>query len=141
MASEAKRVLIVDDHSEGRDALRMVLEFTGYVVRDAGNGTQALDVALSWHPDAICLDLRLPDMSGYEVATKLCAAFGDKRPQLIAITGLTTDAHRERAAEVGFDGYILKPFEIDLLLELISSDRRRPVGEPLSRPIRRGAWQ
>lgn len=80
-------------------------------------------------------------MSGYEVATKLCAAFGDKRPQLIAITGLTTDAHRERAAEVGFDGYILKPFEIDLLLELISSDRRRPVGEPLSRPIRRGAWQ
>jgi CheY-like chemotaxis protein len=135
MAPDTKRVLIVDDHDDGREALRLVLEFSGYRVRDTADPTAAIQIVRSWHPHVVALDLMLPTVTGYAIATQIIAEFGEQRPQLIAITGLASDAHRQKAEEVGFDGFVLKPYEIDALLQLISEGCRRAPAEALTHAL------
>lgn len=81
----------------------------------------------------------MPNLTGYDIAARIVTAFGYKRPLLIAITGLTSDVHRLKAAEAGFDAYIMKPHEFDVLLEVIEDHHHRTAGEPLARLPRREA--
>jgi CheY-like chemotaxis protein len=137
MPADSTRILVVDDHDDGREALRLVLEFAGYTVRDTRDAKRALFMALSWQPDVVCLDLLMPNLSGYDIAARIVAAFGEKRPLLIAVTGLATDAHRVKAAEAGFDFFVVKPYHLDLLLDLIAENHHREADEVLVRlPLR-----
>jgi DNA-binding response OmpR family regulator len=129
MEATGKRILLVDDYEDARAALRMLLEFSGYEVRDVADGDRVLEITREWRPHAICLDLMLPKQNGFDLAAEIVAAFGDDRPLLIAVTGLTADIHREKAAEVGFDGYAVKPYDLDMLLDLLARKRPRRLGE------------
>lgn len=119
-APEARTVLIVDDHDDLRDAMRTLLESWGHTVRAASNGRQALALALSWRPDIVCLDLGLPVMSGYDVATRIIAACGAQRPTLIALSGFSRAVDRQKASHAGFDAFIAKPDQLDLLRDLLA---------------------
>ena len=128
---DGKRILIVDDYEDARVALRMLLEFSGFVVRDLADGRAVADIVREWQPDAVCLDLMLPEPSGFEIAADILATFGDARPLLVAVTGLTAEVHREKAAECGFDAYVVKPYDVEMLLQLLGrASRRREDASP-----------
>ncbi len=69
----AARVLVVDDHDDARELLALIIGAQGYVVATAANGREAIDAAAHTRPDAIIMDLFMPDMDGYEAARRLKA--------------------------------------------------------------------
>lgn len=103
--SNGKRVLVVDDNDSAAWGIGRLLELKGYTLEYAYDGAQALDIANSFKPDVIFLDIGLPDQDGHEVATALRArGYAGK---LIALTGYSIAETKERGS--GFDDYLLKP--------------------------------
>ncbi len=100
-------VLIVDDNRAGTEALARLLSFRGHKTALAFSGQEGLDKAMESQPDAILLDIGLPDTSGYEVAKRLRA--GGCRSFIIALTGYGQDEDRRKAIEAGCDGHLTKP--------------------------------
>ena len=100
------RVLIVDDERPARVALRLLLEqVEGFeLVGEAGSGRTAVAAVLKFDPDLLLLDIRMPDMSGFEVLKAIPAA---RRPRVIFVTAY--DRHALRAFEVHALDYLLKP--------------------------------
>lgn len=102
-------LLIVEDSQDSREALRAVLEQLGAKVLLAGDGRQALQVVAEAAPDLVLCDLRMPVMDGFEFVRELHR--GPASPPVVAISGLASDADRERTREAGFDAHIKKPFD------------------------------
>ncbi len=100
-------VLVVDDNDAAAAGIGRLLELRGCHVRYAYDGAQAIRETMNHTPDAVLLDVGLPDQDGYEVAQTLRARGYSGR--LIALTGFSTDEARERGKEVGFDHYLVKP--------------------------------
>ncbi len=100
-------ILIVDDHTAFRTAVRAVLEADGYkVVGEAGDGRAGLSAALSLKPDVVLLDVRLPDMDGFAVALHL-AAIGEG-PAVIVTSSSEDPLYPARAARSGARGFVAK---------------------------------
>ena len=105
------RILIVDDHAVVRKGLAMVLRLEpGFeVVGEAGNGTDALILAQTLHPDVILLDRMMPDMDGGAVARAVKASLPETR--ILILTGTEVDAEVIEIISAGVDGYVLKEIE------------------------------
>jgi CheY-like chemotaxis protein len=122
-ARAPRRVLVVEDSSDAREALRAMLEVSGHEVRCTEDAPRALDVVRTWWPDVALVDIGLPGMSGYELAENLRrTAFGDDLV-LVAVTGFGQPDDRRRALESGFDAHVVKPVTPSTLLELIAAGR------------------
>ncbi|RIK77621.1 MAG: hypothetical protein DCC67_12430 [Planctomycetota bacterium] len=117
------RVLVVDDHHDGATSLALMLRMLGYDSRAAYSGREALDVAVSFRPDAVFLDLAIPDVNGYEVAKTLRQS--SLAMVLIALTGMSREADRTRAQESGFDDFLIKPASLDELKAVLARVPRR----------------
>ncbi len=111
-----QRVLLVDDHDDARELLSELCEVLGHHVASAATGHEALELAATFLPTVAIVDLRLPDIDGFEVAQKLRARSGC--PRLIALSGSIET--RSRALEHGFDDYVIKPIDAKRLQMLIS---------------------
>jgi CheY-like chemotaxis protein len=96
-----------------------MLELWGYRVEAVEDGLLGVQRALAWRPEAVIVDIGLPDIDGYEVARRLRAALGD-RPLLIALTAYGQPQDRERALKAGFDFHLVKPVDLDTLQELLN---------------------
>jgi CheY-like chemotaxis protein len=104
------RVLIVDDDAASVQTLVKVLHACGQrEVRVATSAAQALSIAVDFRPVMIFLDVELPDMGGYDLATLLHQHSCLQRIRLIALTGDGDHPARERARACGFERYIVKP--------------------------------
>ena len=103
------RVLVVEDHEDSREMLKTLLEAEGHEVREATDGLGAVEVALTWRPDCVLLDVGLPVIDGYEAARRIRDGGGTMR--LVALTGYgqAEDVARSRAA--GFDEHLVKPVD------------------------------
>jgi CheY-like chemotaxis protein len=112
-------ILVVDDNVDEATSLSLVLRMHGYATKTVYNGPAALEAARIYQPDVVLLDIGLPGMDGYEVARQLPEAVRT-RPLLIAVTGYSQDENRRRAAEVGFDRYLLKPVDLQQLHQLLA---------------------
>jgi PAS domain S-box-containing protein len=104
------RVLIVDDNVDAAESLALLLQSDGHTVSVAHNGVDAVSRAESWRPDIAVLDVGLPGMSGYEVASVLRQR-GDACPELIAVTGYGQAADTQRALAAGFRYHLVKPVD------------------------------
>jgi DNA-binding NarL/FixJ family response regulator len=101
------RVLIVDDHQPFRAVARELLERAGYVVSgEAADAAEALDAVAADSPDAVLLDVQLPDRDGFAVATELAAA-GDG-PAVVLISSRQADDYGRRVEACGARGFISK---------------------------------
>jgi DNA-binding NarL/FixJ family response regulator len=101
-----KRVLIVDDHEPFRSVARELLESAGYVVAgEAADGAEALAAAEAESPDAVLLDVQLPDRDGFSVARALRAAGG---PIVVLISSREEEDYGRRVADCGARGFIPK---------------------------------
>jgi two-component system KDP operon response regulator KdpE len=118
------RILVVDDEKSIRSFLKTSLSAYGYAVFEATNGKEALTESVSVHPDAIILDLGLPDMDGREVIAKVRKR--TKTP--IIILSVRDDPLEKIAAlDAGADDYLTKPFSVGELLARLKAVMRRLV--------------
>jgi DNA-binding NarL/FixJ family response regulator len=100
------RVLIVDDHQPFRAVARELLESAGYVVSgEAAGAVEALAAVAADSPDAVLLDVQLPDGDGFTVATKLAAVSG---PAVVLISSRDADDYGRRVESCGARGFIAK---------------------------------
>lgn len=118
-------VLVVDDESGIRDLVRRYLEREGHQVFTAATGAEALDVASRVRPDLVVLDLRLPDLSGVEVARELRAA---SDVPIVMLTAKAEERDRIEGLEVGADDYVTKPFSPRELVLRVQAILRRHGG-------------
>lgn len=115
-----RRVLIVDDEPDIRLLIRINLLAAGYEVLEAGNGREAIDILEGEEPDLVLLDLRLPELDGWDVLEHLKERGVAERVPVVAISAHASPTTKERAREVGFRSYVSKPFTPDELLEVVA---------------------
>jgi two-component system CheB/CheR fusion protein len=118
------RILIVDDNEDVAESEALLLSQAGHEIRVANSGEEALDIAPSFQPEAVILDIGMPGMDGYEVARRLRNKGGLEKTKLIALSGYGSKEDLIKAREAGFDIHLTKPVEIDTLTKAISM--RRP---------------
>jgi PAS domain S-box-containing protein len=115
-----RRILVIEDHPDGREALAALLAVQGHHVLTASTGQQGIGVALEAKPDVILVDIGLPDVDGYEVARRLRARLG-ARSRLLALTGYGQPEDRALAQDAGFDAHLVKPVEPARLAEALEA--------------------
>ncbi len=115
----ALRVLVVDDDPDFTDSLAWLLRHKGHETDTAGNGLDAVAAIVAQRYDVIFLDVRLPGLTGHDLARWVRDHEGTK-PFLIAVTGYGSDADRQAAVEIGIDVFLLKPLEPSHLDELMA---------------------
>ena len=118
--SRDRTVLIVEDDEDARYLMRLELEHLGYLIIEAENGEQAVEVAERDHPDIILMDLSLPRMDGIAATQKIRATDGLGGVPVIAVTAHQETDFREGAKAAGFDAYVTKPIDVNWLKELIA---------------------
>ncbi|MGH8251240.1 MAG: PAS domain S-box protein [Steroidobacteraceae bacterium] len=121
MAAQAMKILVVDDNVDAADSCCTLLELSGHKVRTAYAGSRAVELAGTFQPDVVLLDIGLPDIDGYEVARQIRATPSGKQVALVAVTGWGQDEDRRRALEAGFDHHLTKPLAADAMEALLAS--------------------
>ena len=112
-----RRILIIEDNDDAREALRLQLQIAGHEVHGAATGSEGIEMAQSLKPDFVLLDIGLPGLDGYQVAEKLRT--DGNGPRLIAITGYGQPEARERARKAGIEQYLVKPIDAAELARLL----------------------
>ena len=112
------RILIVEDNPVNLDLVMQLLE-DDYELLTAEDGQSGIDIALAERPDLILLDLSLPKKSGWEVCEELKQTLGDEVMPIIALTAHAIKGDREKALRIGFDDYVTKPIDEDLLFDTV----------------------
>jgi CheY-like chemotaxis protein len=113
------RIVVADDNRDAADSLAMLLEMNGHGVLVAHSGEAALNVVRQQMPQAVILDIGMPDMSGYDVARQIRAGASGGDMFLVAVTGWGQDSDKSRALAAGFNHHLTKPVDPDLLERLI----------------------
>ncbi|MGQ9640524.1 MAG: response regulator [Candidatus Bathycorpusculaceae bacterium] len=124
---ENARILIVDDDENIRKVLTTILEDEGYIVEAVENGKKAVEKTKKSFYNLALIDIRLPDMEGTELLTKM----KDTTPKMrkIIITGYPTLQNAIEAVNRGADAYILKPFDIEKVLQTINDQLKKQEEE------------
>ena len=112
-----RRILIIEDNEDGREALRLQLQVAGHEVYEAATGPEGIETAARVRPEVVLLDIGLPGLDGYEVARQLHAA--PEGPQLIAITGYGQPEDLARARDAGIEHFLVKPVDPAELARLL----------------------
>jgi CheY-like chemotaxis protein len=122
-----RRVLVVDDNPDALETLSRLVEALGNNVREARDGLQALEVARTFQPDIVLMDLGMPNLSGYEAARRMRREPWGREFTLVATTGWGHDDDRRRSAEAGFDHHLVKPVALAALRELLDAPQPQPA--------------
>jgi len=115
-----RRIMLVDDNPDAVDALGMLLELEGHQVAVFHDPVTALAAAERLKPEIAILDIGLPVMSGYQLASKLRSVLGDTPCRLIALTGYGQDADRARSKAAGFEQHLVKPVDPQRVVQLVA---------------------
>jgi two-component system cell cycle response regulator DivK len=105
-------ILVVEDNERNLKLLRDVLEYAGYDVRVARTGEDGVTLAVKEPPDLVLMDLQLPGIDGTEALRQLRASPRTADIPVVAVTAQAMKQDRERALEVGFNGYVEKPISV-----------------------------
>src|SRR5256886_7910890 len=111
MSSSGKMVLLVEDNEDNWIVYSTILKHFGYEVTEALNGEEGIAKARSEHPDLILMDISIPIIDGWEATQVLKHDPSTKQIPIIALTAHALASDREKAMEVGCDGYLAKPCE------------------------------
>jgi PAS domain S-box-containing protein len=115
------KILVVDDNRDAADTCAMLLEASGHHVQTAYTGRQALELARTFRPHAMLLDIGLPDLDGYRLAQQIRGTPWGRGAVLVAVTGWGQEQDRQRAVAAGFDHHLVKPISADTVEALLHS--------------------
>jgi CheY-like chemotaxis protein len=115
------KVGLVDDNDDSRELVRYWLEMNGYEVREWSRAQDLLRFLSEDTVDVILIDLRLPEMDGLALAAEIRKS---RAMPLIALTGHALPAVREQAAAAGFEEFLTKPVDLDVLIQTIQQTLR-----------------
>jgi CheY-like chemotaxis protein len=118
---QTRRVLVVDDNTDGAEILSDFLASAGHQVRIANDPSQALSLVGVFRPEIAILDIGLPVMDGYALAHELRNRMGDAPPLLIALTGYGRDQDKRRSEEAGFALHLVKPVGGAALVQILDA--------------------
>jgi len=119
-------VLVVDDVPDAADSTAILLGLRGFAVCRATDGPAALAAAADARPDVVVTDLRMPKMTGWELARRLAELYPDRPPAVVAVTGSTAADDFRRSEEVGIAAHLIKPVDPDELVAVIERCRPHP---------------
>ena len=127
------RLLLVEDNDDTARALKSGLEQLGYIVALAHNGPVALNVARTFDPDVVLMDIGLPVMDGWELAKRLRALrSATQDAPVVAVTAYDRDVDKQRSSEAGFAEHLVKPIDLAKLQEVVES---LPLRTPTWMPV------
>jgi two-component system CheB/CheR fusion protein len=119
-AVASRRVLVVDDNVDTAESLALLLRLQGHEVETAHDGPAALKRAGIFGPEAVLLDIGLPGLDGYQVATRLRRRRGTATVLLVALTGYGQEEDQNRSRQAGFDHFLTKPVDPQVIYELLA---------------------
>ncbi|MEE8075434.1 MAG: response regulator [Candidatus Binatia bacterium] len=105
-----RKILLVEDNPATVDIIQTELEFLGYDSAIAENGQKAVDLAATYRPDLIVMDISLPKMDGLEATTLIRNNSKTQNIPILAATARALPGDREKCIQAGCDDYIAKPF-------------------------------
>jgi two-component system, cell cycle response regulator DivK len=130
--NDAPMILVVDDFADNREMYAEYLRFAGFRVEEASNGAEALQKASALRPDAIVMDLSLPEVDGWEATRRIKADPRTKHARVIAVTGHALAGHSKSAVDAGCDAFVTKPCLPEDLAEhlkrLLAGEEIAPTG-------------
>ena len=115
------RVLIVDDNRDGADALGLLVEELGNLVHVTYGGTKALEVATTFRPNLMLVDLLMPDMDGCGLVMRFRQTPAFAHTKIVAITGKKNEEHKSSAMKAGFDAVLFKPAALTEIKAVLAS--------------------
>jgi two-component system, cell cycle response regulator DivK len=113
----AKKILIIEDNEQNMYLMTFLLEKNGYTVNQARTGKEGIRLAREVQPDAILLDIQLPELDGYGVAKELRNNHSLKQVPIIAVTSYAMVGDKERILAAGATGYIEKPIDPNTFIQ------------------------
>jgi signal transduction histidine kinase/ActR/RegA family two-component response regulator len=122
---KGQRVLLVEDHEDGRVSMETMLTLEGNEVMAVAKGTQGIEAARDWLPDVALVDIGLPDIDGYEVARAIRALSLPRQPKLVALSGYGQPEDQRRSFEAGFDLHLTKPVGAGFLRDVMQALTQR----------------
>ena len=117
----AQRIMIVDDNRDAAESLSTLLSALGAIVTVAYSGTEALTAIDTVAPDAVILDIGMPDTDGYEVARRIRSMPAHANVLLIALTGWGQEEDSAKSIRAGFDHHMVKPPDMERLRSLLTT--------------------
>ncbi len=114
------KILIVEDNQVNLDIFTEILE-DDFDLKIAMDGQQALDVIEDYMPDVVLLDVMMPTMNGYEVCEKIRSNAQLKDIKVIMVSARAMNSERKKGLESGADEYITKPFDEEVLMDMVKS--------------------
>jgi len=102
-------VLLAEDFEDARELYRDYLEFSGFTVKTASNGQDAIDQAIALQPDLILMDASMPVLDGWQATRQLKSNPATQHIPILALTAHAFDDARQQAKSVGCDGFVTKP--------------------------------
>lgn len=123
-------ILVVDDNELNLKLAQQILVASGYEVRAAARGEQAIEMASTRRPDLILLDIRLPDIDGLEVLRRLRSFPEIKNVPIVAMTAQAMPDEVERFVAAGCDGYIQKPISLQAFRAEVQRHLTPAAGDP-----------
>ena len=118
-SSSSSSVLVVDDEPQVVWMLKFSLEAEGYQTFAANNGVEALSEISEHRPTMMVLDIMMPTKDGWSVLEAMTELPREERPRVVVVSALASLRDRAKAAELGADAYVPKPFNVDELLEVL----------------------
>ena len=115
------RILVADDNADAAETLSILLESLGHSVRHVNDGEAAIAAVQEFDPELVVLDIGMPRMNGYEACRLIRQQPGGGTRTLVALTGWGQPQDQERAREAGFDRHLVKPVDMERLMELIAA--------------------
>jgi two-component system phosphate regulon response regulator PhoB len=115
------RILIVEDDEDVRALIAHKLRRAGHEVSEAGDGEQGLAAARAETPDLMVLDWMMPKLTGIEVCAQIRADADLAQPRILLLTAKSQDSDIALAMQTGADGYLIKPFRANDLLERVTA--------------------
>ena len=132
---QSARILVVDDEKGIRNFLRVSLSSRGFAVFESATGSDALEKSVTTHPDAIILDLGLPDMDGVDVIRDIR---GRSKTPIIILSVREDVSDKVEALEAGADDYLVKPFNVEELQARLRAVLRRFAADEAGGILRAG---
>ncbi|HEX9450375.1 MAG TPA: ATP-binding protein [Burkholderiales bacterium] len=120
-AARSLRVLLADDNADTVESLAMLLKTLGHDVRTAYDGSSSIEAALDYRPDIMLLDIGLPGLDGYQLATRIREQESLRDTVLVALTGYGDESTRQHSHQAGFNHHLTKPADLNRLKQILAT--------------------